>query len=80
MYNKIPTKMSRIQQHPDPQHNKKLVSGWKKVGKKGPVGVHLDGFGHVVVDDQWHILDVDTYEEKIDLFFINAWWTDILEY
>jgi hypothetical protein len=49
---RIPTKMSWIQQHRDPQHNKKLISGWEKVGKKGPVGVHLDGLGHVVVDDQ----------------------------
>ncbi len=48
-----------------------------KGGKKGPVCVHLDGLGHVVVDDQWHVLDVDTYEEKIDLFFTKSmWWTD----
>ncbi len=48
-----------------------------KGGKKGPVGVHLDGLGHVVVDDQWHVLDVDTYEEKSDLFFTKImWWTD----
>ena len=25
-----------------------------------PVRVHLNGLGHVVVDDQGHVLDVDT--------------------
>merc|ERR550519_881100 len=29
-------------------------------GSTDPVGVHLDGLGHVVVDDERHILDVDT--------------------